>query len=64
MRMKKKFVLTLFSLLIFSFQSISAERSEKEIKLGIFLEDLKKIGNFKEINYSPEGMFPEKADTF
>ena len=28
------------------------------------MEDLDQIGNFKEINYSPEGMFPEKADTF
>jgi len=60
----KKFIFSLFLFLIFSLQSICAERSEKEIKLGIFLEDLDQIGNFKEINYSPEGMFPEKADTF
>jgi hypothetical protein len=40
------------------------KRSAKEIKLGIFLSDLEQIGNFKEINYAPEGMFPEQADNF
>ena len=60
----KKFFLVFFVFLIFSVATNSAEKSEKEIKLGIFLEDLDQIGNFKEINYAPEGMFPEKANTF
>ena len=60
----KRFFLVFFAFLIFSVATNSAEKSEKEIKLGIFLEDLDQIGNFKEINYAPEGMFPGKANTF
>ena len=37
----------------------SAERSEEETKLGIFIEDFKQIGNFNEISNTPEGMFPD-----
>ena len=40
------------------------KRSVEEVKQGIFLDDLDQIGSFKEINYAPEGMFPEKADNF
>ena len=43
---------------------VTRERSAEEIKQGIFLDDLDQIGNFKEIKYAPEGMFPEKANTF
>ena len=46
------------------FITYSAERSENEINLGIFLEDLEQIGNFIEINNTPEGMFPDKANNF
>jgi len=60
----KNFFLFFFIFLIFSVATNSSERSEKEIKLGIFLEDLDQFGNFKEINYAPDGMFPEKANTF
>ncbi len=42
----------------------SNERSEKEIKLGIFLDDLNDIGNFEKIDFSPEGMFPKTATSF
>tara|TARA_B110000027_G_scaffold123402_1_gene139128 strand:- start:62 stop:1810 length:1749 start_codon:yes stop_codon:yes gene_type:complete len=48
----------------FSFILLSAERSEEEAKLGIFLEDFEQIGNFNEINKTPEGMFPDKANNF
>ena len=40
------------------------ERSEREIKLGIFLDDLNDIGSFKKIDFSPKGMFPETANSF
>ncbi len=60
----KNFFLVFFVFLIFSVATNSSERSEKEIKLGIFIEDLDQFGNFKEINYAPDGMFPEKANTF
>ncbi len=40
------------------------ERSEKEIKLGVFREDLKEIGNYKKIEYSPKGLFPENLKSF
>ena len=40
------------------------ERSEKEIKLGVFLNDLDDIGSFKKIDFSPKGMFPETASDF
>ena len=42
----------------------SNERSEKEIKLGVFLDDLEDIGSFKKIDFSPKGMFPETASDF
>jgi len=60
----KIFFLVFFVFLIFSVATNSSERSENEIKLGIFIEDLDQFGNFKEINYAPDGMFPEKANTF
>tara|TARA_A100001011_G_scaffold191771_1_gene200443 strand:+ start:141 stop:1892 length:1752 start_codon:yes stop_codon:yes gene_type:complete len=40
------------------------KRTEKEIKLGVFKEDLKKIGKFKAIEYSPKGLFPENLKSF
>ena len=48
----------------FSFILLSAERSEEEAKLGIFLEDFVQIGNFNEISNTPKGMFPDKANNF
>ena len=40
------------------------KRTEKEIKLGVFKEDLKKIGKYKAIEYSPKGLFPENLKSF
>ena len=40
------------------------ERSIEEIKIGIFLEDIKEFGEFNKINNSPKGMFPETSNTF
>ena len=61
--MKKIFFFILF--IFFNFNiSNSNERSEKEIKIGVFLEDLEQIGQFKEITFSPDGMFPDTAKSF
>ena len=38
------------------------ERSIEEIKIGIFLEDIKEFGEFYKINNSPKGMFPETSN--
>ncbi len=40
------------------------ERSEKEIKLGVFLDDLVDIGSFEKIDFSPQGMFSETVNSF
>ncbi len=56
----------LFFLIFFIFfgTANSLERTKKEIKIGIFLEDFEKFGKFKKINNTPIGMFPDAADTF
>ena len=60
-----KNILILILLVFFNFNiSNSVERSKKEVKLGVFLDDLADIGNFEKINFSPEGMFPETASDF
>ena len=61
--MKRIFLSFLFFLLIVTYGN-SNERSEKEIKLGVFLSDLEQIGDFEKINYSPIGMFPDTAISF
>ena len=61
--MKTNFLSFLFFLLIVTYAN-GKERSEKEIKLGVFLSDLEQIGDFKKINYSPIGMFPDTAIDF
>jgi len=61
--MKKIFAIFLF-FYIFPFIANSAERTEQETKLGIFIEDFEQIGNFNEINNTPKEMFPEKANNF
>ena len=60
----KKF--TICILIIFLNLNIanSNERSEKEIKLGVFLDDLVDIGSFEKIDFSPKGMFPETVNSF
>ncbi len=42
----------------------STERSEKEVKIGVFLEDLKDIGKFKRIKNVPDGLFPKNLKDF
>jgi len=61
--MKKILAIFLF-FYIFPFMANSAERTEQETKLGIFIEDFEQIGNFNEINNTPKEMFPEKANNF
>ena len=58
--------IVIYILLIFLNLNIanSNERSEKEIKLGVFLDDLNDIGSFEKIDFSPIGMFPETAAGF
>ena len=58
--------IVIYILLIFLNLNIanSNERSEKEIKLGVFLDDLVDIGSFEKIDFSPKGMFPETATNF
>ena len=58
--------IVIYILLIFLNLNIanSNERSEKEIKLGVFLDDLVDIGSFEKIDFSPKGMFPETASDF
>ena len=58
--------IAIYILLIFLNLNIanSNERSEKEIKLGVFLDDLVDIGSFEKIDFSPKGMFPETANSF
>ena len=60
----KFFQIIFFFLILSTCFSLSSERSEKEIKLGVFIEDLEEIGKYKKIDSAPSGMFPEKADTF
>ena len=59
-----KFFLLIVIFFIFSSISYGGDRSEKEKKIGIFIEDLNQIGNFKKISDSPEGMFAKKANNF
>ena len=58
------FFLFLLSSFIFVTSSISSERTEKEKKLGVFKEDLKKIGKFNKIENVPNKLFPENLKTF
>ena len=60
----KKFTICIL-IFFFNFHiANSNERSEKEIKLGVFLDDLNDIGSFEKIDFSPIGMFPETATGF
>ena len=57
--MKTTLVLILFYL-ISSHSIIAQERSEQEIKAGVFLEDLDSIGSFKKIEQAPVELFDNK----
>ena len=43
---------------------LAEERSEKEIKMGVFLEDLESIGTYKKIEQVPVGLFDKKYNSF
>ena len=60
----KNFFIFISIFFIFSSIAHGGDRSEKKKKIGIFIEDLNQIGNFKEISNSPEGMFAKKANNF
>ena len=60
----KKLLAILVLSLFFSNILLSKERSENEIEIGVFLEDLKDIGQFKEIKNIPDELFPNNLKTF
>jgi hypothetical protein len=60
-----KLLLGIIVLGLFFFNPIFAEeKSEIEIKNGIFLEDVEAFGTFEKINTAPLGMFKTKHDQF
>lgn len=64
MRNLRTIFLTLILFLIFIPSLTSSERTEQEIKIGVFREDLKDIGNFQKIERVPDNLFDKKYDTF
>ena len=50
--------------LFFCSISFAAERSEIEIKNGVFIEDVEEFGTFNKINTAPAGMFKARDDQF
>ncbi|MDA7606835.1 hypothetical protein N8726_04480 [Pelagibacteraceae bacterium] len=60
----KKVLVLIFFYLICSHSITAQERSEKEIKAGVFLEDLESIGNFKKIEKAPVELFDKKHKSF
>ena len=62
-KVNKIFLIILFFFALFG-TAHSIERTKKEIKIGIFLEDFEKFGKFEKINNTPKGMFSDTADTF
>ena len=59
-----KLLLVIFLNIFILTEVYCSERSEKERELGVFLEDLKEIGKYKKIQYSPEGLFPQNLNNF
>ena len=43
---------------------ISKERNEKEVKMGVFLEDLETIGTYKKIELAPAELFDIRHNSF
>ena len=54
----------LFIFLFFLTFNHANAKSEKEIKIGVFLDDLNDIGKFDNISNVPKGLFPENLNTF
>ena len=61
--MKKLLAIIVLGLLC-SNHILAEERSDKEVKMGVFLEDLKSIGTYKKIEQVPVGLFDEKYNSF
>ena len=59
----KLFFIFLFLFLLFGIAN-STERTKKEIKIGVFMEDFQKFGKFEKIKKTPKGMFPNTANSF
>ena len=62
-KVNKLFLLISSFLLLFGTAN-STERTKKEIKIGVFMEDFQKFGNFEKINDTPAGMFPNNENSF
>ena len=59
-----RYFFLIFLVIFFKTQLISAERTEQEVKIGVFREDLKDIGTFKKIEKIPKDLFDKKYNTF
>ncbi len=59
----KLFLLISFFLVLFGAAN-STERTKKEIKIGVFMEDFQKFGKFEKINDTPTGMFSDNENSF
>ncbi len=62
-KVNKLFLLISFFLVFFGTAN-STERTKKEIKIGVFMEDFQKFGKFEKINDTPNGMFPNNENSF
>ena len=60
--MRKFLILIILNFLFFT--NLAYTKSEKEIRIGVFLEDLKDIGKFKRIKNVPKGLFKENLKDF
>jgi len=61
--MKNFLAILILSLFCFNLL-LSKERSKEEIQIGVFLEDLKDIGQFEKIEKIPDELFPKNLKTF
>ena len=50
--------------LLFITCAYTDEKTDKELEIGVYPAELKLLGNFKEINDAPNGLFPQTADEF
>ncbi len=62
-RVNKLFFIFLVLFVLFGTAN-STERTKKEIKIGVFIEDFQKFGKFKKIDNTPAGMFSKTVNSF
>ena len=62
-KVNKLFLLISFFFVLFGIAN-STERTKKEIKIGVFMEDFQKFGKFQKINDTPAGMFSDTENSF